>query len=101
MKLKEIHHYDTYVPILNDLKVKRTWEKATDVILTALQATRNRILRNSRRWFAGRWCDRYPNLGKQSGAFSSGTFDSDPYILMNYKPDVFDDVFTLAHEAGH
>ena len=49
----------------------------------------------------GRWCDRYPNRGKQSGAFSSGSFDADPYILMNYKPDVLDDVFTLAHEAGH
>jgi oligoendopeptidase F len=50
---------------------------------------------------AGRWCDRYPNQGKQSGAFSCGTFEGDPYILMNYKPEVLDDVFTLAHEAGH
>jgi oligoendopeptidase F len=49
----------------------------------------------------GRWCDRYPNRGKQSGAFSCGSFDGDPYILMNYKPDVVEDVFTLAHEAGH
>ena len=49
----------------------------------------------------GRWCDRYPNQGKQSGAFSSGSFDGDPYILMNYQPDVLDHVFTLAHEAGH
>jgi oligoendopeptidase F len=49
----------------------------------------------------GRWCDRYPNKGKQSGAFSYGTFDAQPYILMNYQPDVLDHVFTLAHEAGH
>jgi oligoendopeptidase F len=49
----------------------------------------------------GRWCDRYPNRGKQSGAFSCGSFDGDPYILMNYKPDVLEDMFTLAHEAGH
>jgi len=48
-----------------------------------------------------RWCDRYANRGKQSGAFSCGSFDADPYILMNYKPDVLEDVFTLAHEAGH
>jgi oligoendopeptidase F len=47
------------------------------------------------------WCDRYPNKGKQSGAFSSGMYDSQPYILMNYQPDVLDHVFTLAHEAGH
>ena len=49
----------------------------------------------------GRWCDRYPNQGKQSGAFSSGSYDGEPYILMNYQPDVLDHVFTLAHEAGH
>jgi len=49
----------------------------------------------------GRWCDRYPNQGKQSGAFSCGSFDADPYILMNYKSDVLNDVFTLTHEAGH
>ena len=48
-----------------------------------------------------RWCDRYPNAGKQSGAFSYGTFDAEPYIMMNYQPDVLDHVFTLAHEAGH
>jgi oligoendopeptidase F len=49
----------------------------------------------------GRWSDRYPNQGKQSGAFSSGSYDGDPYILMNYQSDVLDHVFTLAHEAGH
>jgi oligoendopeptidase F len=49
----------------------------------------------------GRWCDRYPNQGKRSGAFSSGSYDGWPYILMNYQPDVLDHVFTLAHEAGH
>ena len=50
---------------------------------------------------SGRWCDRYPNQGKQSGAFSCGSYDGDPYILMNYQPTVLDHVFTLAHEAGH
>jgi len=49
----------------------------------------------------GRWCDRYENQGKQSGAFSSGSYDGDPYILMNYQSEVLDHVFTLAHEAGH
>ena len=49
----------------------------------------------------GRWCDRYETKGKRSGAFSSGSFHAPPYILMNYKNDVFSDVYTLAHEAGH
>ena len=53
------------------------------------------------RGLRGRWCDRYENRGKQSGAFSAGSYDGDPYILMNYQPDVLDHVFTLAHEAGH
>ena len=48
-----------------------------------------------------RWCDRYENRGKRSGAFSAGSYDGNPYILMNYQPDVLDHVFTLAHEAGH
>ena len=43
----------------------------------------------------------HSNQGKRSGAFSSGSFKGDPYILMNYKPEVLDDVFTLTHEAGH
>src|SRR5213076_1354913 len=50
---------------------------------------------------AKRWCDRYESKGKRSGAFSSGSYGGPPYILMNYKNDVFSDVYTLAHEAGH
>jgi oligoendopeptidase F len=49
----------------------------------------------------GRWADRYENKGKRSGAFSSGSYSADPYILMNYKDDSLRDVFTLAHEGGH
>jgi oligoendopeptidase F len=49
----------------------------------------------------GRWCDRYETKGKRSGAFSSSSYGAPPYILMNYKEDVFADVYTLAHEAGH
>ena len=46
-------------------------------------------------------CHGRENKGKRSGAFSSGCYDSDPYILMNYQPDVLDHVYTLTHEAGH
>jgi oligoendopeptidase F len=101
MKLRDIHHYDTYVPILSELKVKRSWEKAVDLIVEALQPLGSEYCSTLERGLRERWCDRFPNQGKQSGAFSSGTFDGDPYILMNYKPEVFDDVYTLAHEAGH
>lgn len=101
MKLRDIHHYDTYVPILSDIKVKRSWDKAVDVIITALAPLGAEYCNTLETGLHGRWCDRYPNQGKQSGAFSSGTYDGDPHILMNYKSEVFDDTFTLAHEAGH
>ncbi|MEX2176216.1 MAG: oligoendopeptidase F [Pirellulaceae bacterium] len=102
MKLKEIHHYDTYVPILSDLEVKRNWNQAVKLVIGALQPLGSEYCSVLEQGLLdGRWCDRYPNQGKQSGAFSSGSFDSPPYILMNYSPDVFNDVFTLAHEAGH
>jgi oligoendopeptidase F len=101
MKLDEIHHYDTYVPILSDIESRHTWQQATKVILAALEPLGSQYCGVLERGLLGRWCDRYPNQGKQSGAFSSGSFDGDPYILMNYQPEVLDHVFTLAHEAGH
>ena len=101
MKLRDIHHYDTYVPILSDLEVKRTWIQAVKLVMESLAPLGEEYCSVLEEGLLGRWCDRYPNQGKQSGAFSSGTFDSIPYILMNYNTDVFNDVFTLAHEAGH
>jgi oligoendopeptidase F len=102
MKLKEIHQYDTYVPILANLEKKHTWEKAVDVVIDALAPLGDEYCRTLQAGLAGdRWSDRYPNAGKQSGAFSYGTFDGAPYIMMNFQPTVLDHVFTLAHEAGH
>ncbi|MFT5522144.1 MAG: oligoendopeptidase F [Pirellulaceae bacterium] len=101
MGLDDIHHYDTYVPILNDLETNRPWEEAVSLCVGALEPLGSEYCDIMNEGLSGRWCDRYPNQGKQSGGFSCGTFDGDPYILMNYKPEVLDDVFTLAHEAGH
>jgi oligoendopeptidase F len=102
MKLKDIHHYDTYVPILADLEKRHTWDQGVKVVIESLAPLGDEYTRELQRGLTGaRWCDRYPNAGKQSGAFSYGTFDGAPYILMNYQPQVLDHVFTLAHEAGH
>jgi oligoendopeptidase F len=101
MKLKDIHHYDTYVPILSKVAVRRTWNEAVADVTKALAPLGTEYCQTLQQGLKGRWCDRYPNRGKQSGAFSCGTFDGDPYILMNYKPEVLEDTFTLAHEAGH
>jgi oligoendopeptidase F len=101
MELDAVHHYDTYVPILSDIEVEHDWDQAVDVVCNALEPLGSEYCDVMRSGLAGRWCDRYPNSGKQSGAFSYGTYDGDPYIMMNYKPPVLNDVFTLAHEAGH
>jgi oligoendopeptidase F len=101
MGLDDIHHYDTYVPILADLQRKHSWDEAVEVVLHALEPLGSEYREALQAGLRGRWCDRYENRNKQSGAFSSGTFDGDPYILMNYQVDVLDHVFTLAHEAGH
>lgn len=101
MKLGDIHHYDTYVPILSDLEKRRTWDEAVELVIAALRPLGPEYGAILARGLRGRWCDRYENRGKQSGAFSAGSFDGDPYILMNYQADVLDHVFTLAHEAGH
>lgn len=101
MRLKDIHHYDTYVPILSQLSSSRTWDEAVALVVDALQPLGHEYTAALSGGLCGRWCDRYPNRGKQSGAFSSGSYDGNPYILMNFKPEVLEDVFTLAHEAGH
>jgi oligoendopeptidase F len=102
LKLDEIHHYDTYVPMVSDLEMRTTFNDAIDLVLESLAplgseytATLGAGLRSSR------WCDRYESKGKRSGAFSSGSYGNPPFILMNYKEDVFSDIYTLAHEAGH
>jgi oligoendopeptidase F len=102
MKLRTIHHYDTYVPILSDLKKHHTWEQAVKVVCGSLAPLGTEYVETLRKGLTtSRWADRYPNAGKQSGAFSSGCFDSPPYILMNFQEDVLEHVFTLTHEAGH
>ncbi len=101
MGLKDIHHYDTYVPILSNIDKRHTWEQASEVVLESLAPLGSEYTSVLAEGLSGRWCDRYPNRGKQSGAFSCGSFDGDPFILMNFKEQVLNDVFTLTHEAGH
>ena len=99
--LDEIHHYDCYVPLVPELEQRHTWDEAVALVIESLAPLGGDYCRRLEAGLRGRWCDRYPNAGKQSGAFSSGTYDSDPYILMNFQEEVIEHVFTLAHEAGH
>jgi oligoendopeptidase F len=100
--LDELHHYDTYVPLVPEIETRFTFDEAVEMVLDALAPLGKeyvQVLAEGLR--SRRWCDRYENKGKRSGAFSSGSYGAPPYILMNYKQDVFADVYTLAHEAGH
>ena len=100
--LRELHHYDTYVPLVPEIETRFTFDQGVETVLAALAPLGKQyvdVLAEGLR--AGRWCDRYETKGKRSGAFSSGSYGALPYILMNYKEDVFSDVYTLAHEAGH
>ena len=99
--LEEIHHYDTYVPLVAQITTQLTFDQAIDRTIAATAPLGEEYTRELEAGLRGRWCDRYESKGKRSGAFSSGCYGCPPYILMNYKPDVFADMFTLAHEAGH
>ena len=99
--LKELHHYDTYVPMVAEIQTHISFDQAVEHVVAALQPLGKEYVDVLESGLCGRWCDRYETKGKRSGAFSSGSYGAPPYILMNYKEDVFADVYTLAHEAGH
>jgi len=93
--------YDTRLPLVRDFKTHYSYEQAVELITIALAPLGDEYTSTLESGLRGRWVDRYENKGKRSGAFSAGSYAGDPYILMNFKEDVFDDIFTLAHEGGH
>ena len=76
--------------ILSELEIRRSWQQAVKLVLSSLEPLGSAYCGELEKGLNGGWCDRFPNQGKQSGAFSCGTFDGDPYILMNYQPEVLD-----------
>ena len=99
--LKELRHYDVYMPLVSEVKKVTPYNEAVDIITEALKPLGEEYVKTIRNGLLNGWVDKYENEGKRSGAFSAGGYDSDPYILMNYKEDVIRDVFTLVHEGGH
>jgi len=101
LELEDIHQYDTFVPLVPEIQANVDFDEAIDLVVQALNPLGAEYVEILRNGLLSRWVDRYETKGKRSGAFSSSSYGNPPYILMNYKPDVFSDVFTLAHEAGH
>lgn len=101
LQLEEMHLYDVYVPLTSSVDIRLDYNEAEDLVIESVKplgAEYQEFL--SKGLKEQRWVDRYENKNKRSGAYSSGCYDSMPYILMNYKT-ILRDVFTLAHEAGH
>lgn len=98
--LEEQHMYDIYLPLLKEEAKKITFEESKEIILEAVKPMGEEYRSIIKKAFDENWIDVYPREGKKSGAYSSGAYDTDPYILMNFTDD-FDSLFTLAHELGH
>jgi oligoendopeptidase F len=97
----DLQPYDLHVPLVADLKLDIPYEQAVEWVVESvapLGPDYQKVVKEG--LTTGRWVDPYENKGKRSGAYSSGCYDSQPYVLMNYRGSLTD-VFTLAHEVGH
>lgn len=97
--VEELHFYDLYANMVGDVEMKFTFQEAKELVLKALAPLSENYLNGLRAGFEGRWIDVYENVGKRSGAYSSGARPH-PFVLLNFQ-GTLNDVFTLAHEMGH
>ncbi|MGB7979123.1 MAG: oligoendopeptidase F [Chlamydiales bacterium] len=101
LKLPDIHPYDLYVPLIEEAESNMDYEEARRAVIASVAPLGSRYQGHLQKGLLeDRWVDVYENIRKRSGAYSSGCYDSMPYILMNYH-GTLNDVLTLAHEAGH
>ena len=98
--VKELHLYDVYVPMVSSIDKKYTFKEARDIVIDALSVLGKDYITNLKKAFTERWIDIYNNKGKRGGAYSSGFYDTKPYLLLNFEGK-YEDVTTLAHELGH
>ena len=100
MKLDKLDMYDIYNPLVPQAGGRYSFAQAEKLVKAALAPLGEEYVRDLDRAFRERWIDAPERRGKRSGAYSSGCYDSFPYLLLNYN-STLDDVFTLAHELGH
>ncbi len=96
----ELHMYDLYTPIVQDIDMKISYEEAWDTIIEALAPMGEAYIALLKEGRDNRWIDVYENEGKRSGAYSWGAYGTHPYVLLNHNNNV-NSMFTLAHEMGH
>lgn len=98
--LDDLHMYDLYVPLVEGVDMKITYEEAQDFVLKSLAPLGEAYTNIVKEGFQSRWIDVVENKGKRSGAYSSGSYGTNPFILLNWQNKV-NDVYTLTHELGH
>lgn len=98
--LSELHSYDMYPSLVKDVDLTFTFEEGRAMVMAALKPLGDDYLAILEDAFSNRWIDRAENRGKRSGAYSSGSYGTLPYILLNWQGKL-GDIFTLAHELGH
>jgi oligoendopeptidase F len=100
--LSEQALFDTHLSLVSEVKIKISYEEATEILREAFLPLGEEYVSVLYEGLTKkRWVDVYENPGKRSGAYSSGCYDTPPYMLMNYHEESLNDLFTLAHEAGH
>lgn len=100
LNVDTLHMYDLYTPVLGEAPITFTYEEAVEKAIESLAPMGEEYLAVVKEAFSNRWIDVVENKGKRSGAYSSGSYDTNPYILMNWH-DTLDQLFTLVHEMGH
>lgn len=95
-----VHAYDLFAPLVSGASFEQPYEASVEMVVAALRPLGETYLGPMRQGFASRWVDVFPSRGKRSGAYSSGTYLTQPYILLNYHGG-YEDTSTLAHEIGH
>jgi len=100
LNLSELHLYDIYRTMVSDYDKSYSFDEAKEIVMDALSILGEDYINNLSKAFSERWIDKYNNKGKRGGAYSSGFYDTKPYLLLNFEGK-YNDVTTLAHELGH
>lgn len=101
LKLDEFHPYDKFAPLVKDFSLHIPYEETVELCRNAFSPLGKEYTDILCNGLLNGWVDRYENQGKYHGAFTWGSYDSNPYILMNYNPNILEEVYTVAHEGGH
>lgn len=100
LELDELHLYDVYANLVLEDRKEYDFESSKETVINALSILGDEYISILKKGIEDRWIDVYPNKRKRTGGYSSGCYDTNPYILLNYQ-NKYDDMSTLAHELGH